>query len=125
MATEIVNEITTLLARSSGNNNHTVIFLYPIATPETYVSNAGTVNFVPTPSENLPELAADILTAGEKTSLDAGESAFRVMSFNKAPGLTQAQLIIEVRRIYAAFLAQFNLDYSNIYDKSGLGISSV
>lgn len=110
----MANEITAL--EGDGSGKYSLLFLYAIETPRTYDNAAGTpTNPVPTPSADLPALAADILTSAEKAALDGGTSMFEVVSIERAGGLSGAALLSRAQEVYASkkadALARYNATY--------------
>lgn len=99
-----------------------LVFLYPIPTP--LLPNG--VKVVPTPTldeegnDALPPFVLAALTAGEVTSLDAGDSAWETASlWRDEKGSTGAELLAEARRLYAIGKAEFDADYAVRYARSG------
>jgi hypothetical protein len=113
----MANEITVL--EGDGEKSYTLLFLFPVAAP---VQVAG-ANVVPTPSSALPEMAAAILTSGEKAALDAGTSMFSVVPFSPASGLTNPQLQTRVKAIYAEQQTEKNRWYQQAYKYAGTRIT--
>lgn len=116
----MANEITVLDGDGT-DNNYNLLFLFPIATPKT----AGGSNVVVTASSTLPALGAAILQQAEKDALNAGTSAFRLVSFKKDTSLTLQQLQTKVREIYAAQKTVFDAWYAQAYQHVGTRIDSV
>jgi hypothetical protein len=110
-----------ILVLERSNERQSVFFLFPIAAP-VQVSGA---NVVPTPATDelganvLPAIAEAVLTAQEKTDLDAGTLAYATTSFRPPPGATGGDILAKVQARYAVMLAEFNSDYAARYEFAG------
>ena len=96
----MANEITVL--EGSGGLKRNLLFLYAITPAE-----VNGVTQVPTPSNGLSDIAANILLAGEKAALDNGSAAFEVVQIEVVDGKTNAELKAEAQ----AFYTNKKLDY--------------
>lgn len=119
----MANEITIMEGVSF---RFSLFLIFPIATPV----QVGGANVVPTPATDpdgnsaLPPIANSVLTIAEKTALDGGTAAYRVIQFRKDASLTNAQLLTLVRQKYAEELAKFNQQYTQTYRHAGLRVSA-
>ncbi len=117
----MANEITAL---RQVRDEVQLLFLYPVATPKTFVDGLGvTRNVAPTPSSGLPDEAQDILTAAEKTALDAGTLVFVVASFRNSSRLTGAALATKAKALYDAHLARATELYQSTFEFFGSRIN--
>ena len=114
----MANEITALERDGEGL---TLLFLFPVATP---VLVAGQ-NVVPTPSVDLPPLAAAVLTVAEKAARDAGTTLFEVLSFRAGGGLGGPALLARVRQLYQSRAATVAAEYSRRYQFAGNRFNAV
>ena len=107
-------------------NRVQVVFLYPIATPATVAGQ----NIVPTPATD--ELGVSVLgwtldlvlTAQEKTDLDAGSLAFESLTFRR-DGDSNAALLARVKARYAGRSAAFDSYYATRYAQAGQRFDAV
>ena len=111
----MANEITAL--ERDGNGNLSVLLFYPI--PVALRAQVGGTNVVPTPSADLPDLAATVLDAAEKTQLDAGEAMFHVVRVGMDEGKTVAQTLADVRDKYASLEQKLKDAYVQRYEFVG------
>ena len=114
-----MNEITII--QRDERRSMSALFLYPISAPKA----VGGSNVVVSPSADLPELVAGVLTAAEKAALDSGDMAFEVVSFQVEAGMTNAQRIARLRAIYASRKADFDTDYTRRYQFAGTRLDAV
>ena len=115
-----------ILALERRGNRQNVLFLYPIAVP----TQVGGSNVVPTPAtvdaiSVLPAVADAVLTAQEKTDLDAGTSAYEAVSFRPSPSMTGPEILAQVQGQYADRLALFNATYAARYEFAGQRFNAV
>jgi hypothetical protein len=90
-----------------------LLFIYPITTPLKDKDNA---NVVPTPSANLPALAAAAATQGEKDALDAGTHMFVTKNVKFIKSLTVEEMKARAKEVYAGHLAKALADYTKKYE---------
>ena len=100
-----------LVLEGNRQGRYQVLMLFPVATP----TRAGGSNVVPTPTAALPAEVAALLTPAERSGLDGGALAYRIVAMKKAAGITPAQLATELRRVYAQQLTDFNAEYATRY----------
>lgn len=125
----MANEIVVL--EGDGADNWQVLFLYPIPTP---ASNGGTQvapansSFLQ-PSSALPASALELLSAGEITTIDAGDGAFEIFTFSKQAGLTDPQQSAQLRELYngsvegPGMAARYATKYAEVYKHIGTRIN--
>ncbi len=100
-----------LVLEGDRHERYQVLVLFPVATP----AQAGGANVVPTPAAGLPAPVAALLTATERSALDNGTLAYRMVRISKDAGLSNAQLAARLQTVYAAQLADFNAEYATRY----------
>ncbi len=101
-------------------NRVSVVFLYPIPSPATVAGQ----NVVPTPATD--DQAASVLnwtldlvlTAQEKTDLDAGTLAFENLSFRR-DGDSNAALLARIQSRYASRSTGYASFYATQYAQTG------
>ena len=110
----MANEICVVRATTRGTL--TLAFLYPITVP-VQINGA---NVVPTPATNggvsvLDPILESMLTAQEKTDLDAGTLAYEMVTYRYDPGASNAQALAKAQALYANRLSQFQTWYTTTY----------
>lgn len=120
----MASEITKL--DGDGGLNARVLFLYLTLTPNTYpIDGGGMHTVVPTPSTDLPAMAAEILTAAEKAALGAGTAAFEIVTFPISDALTNVELLAAARALYATKKADFVAREARKYNRAGQRFNEV
>ncbi len=121
----MANEITIL--EGDGSFRFNLFFTFPIASPK----QVGGFNVVPTPATDpvtgdnaLPTIADAVLTVAEKTALDNGTAAYKVVQFRKNASLSSGQLLTLARQMYADELTDFNRWYAQTYLHAGTRVSA-
>ena len=118
----MANEVAIL--DSDGAGLITALFLYPIATPKTYVNGAGAaVPIIYTPSSGLPARGASVLSAAEKASLDTGTLAFETFQFRYDPAIGDAGNAANLKAAYATHLAKATAQYNDSFRYTGLRLN--
>lgn len=117
----MANEIKALEGTEDGR--YSVLFLYPVEAPKTYPDGAGvSVTVVPTPAPT-EGVIASLLSLEERTALDTGAGAFEVVPYGPSPAKTGAELVAELRALYAARKAAFDAAYATRYKYLGQEIT--
>lgn len=105
-----------IIALEADGEYQTLLYLIPIAVPK----KIGSANLVPTPSSNLSDLAASIVTPEEKAMLDSGELGFRtVQIFLGKPGLRDDQASLGITESYNKTVLEFGKWYAAKYKLTG------
>ena len=119
----MANEIIVV---DEARNRVNVVFLYPIATPATVAGQ----NVVPTPTldaeggDTLGFTLGLVLTAQEKTDLDAGTLVFEGVSVRRDDD-SNAALLARLQAKYANRSAGFDSKYATRYAQAGQRFDSV
>jgi len=114
----MANEITKL--GGNGKLNAQLLFIYRGIAAPTYVkADTSIATVIVTPSNELPDIAADVLTVVEKTALDAGIDAFEVVSMPVTDALTNSQLLAAARTLYANRKVRFTELLARRYSRAG------
>jgi len=120
----MANEITKL--GGDGGINATLLFIYRNLTAITYQDSlAQTVTVIPTPSSDLPAMAANILTTAEKASLDTGVDAFELVSMPVIDAMTNVELLAAARALYLTKKAAFVDRLTRTYNRAGQRFNEV
>jgi len=112
------------ILEGDGDGRYSVLLLYPIATPKTYVDGGGvTRKVVPTPA---PEdgLVASLLSAAETAALDAGDAAWSIVPYGPHPDRTLVQHRDELRAIYVRERTRLTAWYQSRYAHVGVTIDA-
>ena len=109
-----------LLLEGDRRERYRLLMLFPVASP----ARAGTTFAPPARAADLPAEVAALLTAAERSGLDSGTLAYRIVAIKKAAGLSPAQLATELRRVYAQQRADFNAEYATRYAHIGVRVSA-
>lgn len=99
----MANEIVVLDKVGDG---YQLLFLYVIATPKQIAG----ANIAPTPSSQLPFIGAAVLNPPEKVALDAGTSAFEIITFI-ARNMSDADVQARARELYTKAKGAFLIRY--------------
>ena len=97
------------------SNSYSLLMLFPIATPK-QVNGA---NVVPTPQSELTTLEASLLTAGQKSALDAGTGVFQRTTIQVLENDTGPTLITKAQSKYTALAIQVSDEYDRRYKFTG------
>lgn len=109
-----------LLPEGDRRERYRLLMLFPVASP----TRAGGANVVAARVADLPAEVAALLTAAQRSGLDSGTLAYRIVAIKKAAGLSPSQLAAELRRVYAEQLADFNAEYATRYAHIGVRVSA-
>lgn len=116
-----MNEI---IAGPTNENNkiQLLCFIRDSLTPITYTNNLGEVTkVIPTPSDDLPDWAIDLVSLEDMDKLDNGTLGFKIAEFLKDFNMSDAEILLRAQVVYAAtkqiFLAQYNQKYHKFYGK--------
>ena len=109
----MADEITIL--ESDGSFRFRLCLIFPIASP----AQVGGANVIPTPSVDLPTIANQLLSTVEKSTLDAGTTAFKVVQLRKDASLTNPQFEALAAQKYTEELTDFNRWYAQTYLHAG------
>lgn len=116
MANEIV------VGPGEGDRRYPLLFFIPIATPIQWAGTA--INVVPTPSADLPDWTAVLVSEGLITTawlnaLDGGTALFYVYTFFKDPGMSAPELLALGRSRYTEFKTKTIDNYNEVYAHAG------
>ena len=107
----MANELAIL--EGDGKSRYGVLFYFPI--PDNIRVTVGGSNVVVTPSSELSEIAALVVTQAEKVELDLGKAVFRVHHYSLGPAMTDAEFIDKMRLDYAAEETEVLARYQDAY----------
>ena len=99
----MANEI---IVGERGNGSFQFFFLYAVPPASLIeIGGTGTTGKYPvlTPTSSIPEYILDVLTVGEKASLDAGETVLRSESVQVADTITDQEILALAQDLYASF----------------------
>lgn len=119
----MANEITVL--RNSPRGGRVIVLLYypiPVGQRITVLGS----NAVATPSSGLADLevdgarsASDVISATQKTALDAGEALYVVKSLPVADGISNENLLASIQALYSSLSASLLAEYQKQFFKTG------
>lgn len=120
--------VRTIRPDGSEVETFTLFFLRTIDAPV----QVGGINVIPTPADGpagedlLPALARRILDqVSEIDALNAGTMEWGTIAFVQPPGMSNAELAAEARRMYAAWKGDREADYPIRYRWAGTRINEV
>ena len=104
------------------NNRRTAFYYYEVPTEELVDIGSTGTHPVPSPTEDLPQDILLVLTTDEKTKLDAGESILFRRSVTIPYGTPDAEVVAELRGLYAKYGPRALAEYISRYEYIGTRI---